>query len=426
MARNLVKIGVALLLLVVAVGVFLVLNRPESSSSTQSTNDAYVEADFTVVAPQVSGVVAEVLVEDNQHVEAGELLAKIDDRDFAVALEAANARVTAAQADIDKLESSLELQQSVIRQAQAALAADEAALRLAQANAERYRSLAEDGSGTLQAKQQAEAELSIKQASRDRDEAALQAARQQVRLLQADLERARAALAQAQAAKAGAELQLSYTQIVAPISGTIGQKSIRVGAFVNAGKPLLAIIPLHDVYIAANFRETQLARVQVGQAVKIRVDAFPGEVLNGTVESLGPASGVSFSPVPPHNATGNFTKIVQRLPVRIRIDPGQPLASRLRVGMSVRPEINVRSDRSESETEVGSMSDRSGNLLAQGMDRLRMRVRFDPGSGQALTRALRVNRFIYAETDVMPVQSEPVAEIAAASEVDADLQSENR
>ncbi|SNS88210.1 HlyD family secretion protein [Sphingopyxis indica] len=348
MARKPIKIAVAFLLVVAAIGVFLLLNRPESSSSTQSTNDAYVQADFTVVAPQISGVVAEVLVDDNQRVEAGDLLAMIDDRDFVVALEAARARVAAAQADIDKLESSLGLQQSVIRQAQAALAADNAALTLARANAERYRNLAADGSGTQQAKQQAEAELSIKEASRDRSQAGLLAARQQVSLLEADLQRARAGLAQAQAAKSTAELQLSYTKIVAPIGGTVGQKAIRVGAFVNAGKPLLAIIPLQDVYIAANFRETQLARVRVGQTVKIRVDAFPGEVLNGTVESLGPASGVSYSPVPPHNATGNFTKIVQRLPVRIRLTPDQPLASSLRVGMSVQPEIDVTSAQSQS------------------------------------------------------------------------------
>lgn len=344
-----IQVFVTLLMLIVAVGGFFYFNRPESSASTQSTDDAYVQADFTVVAPRISGVVRQVLAEDNQPVKTGDLLAIIDDRDFIVALEAAKAKVSAARADIDSLKSHLVLQESIIRQAEAALAADGAAIRLARANAIRYRNLAADGSGTLQAKQQSEAQLNIKLAGRDKNEAGLKAARQQVNLLKADLERANATQAQAQAAQESAELQLSYTKITAPIDGIIGQKSVRVGAFVNAGKPLLAIVPLKNVYITANFRETQLARVQAGQAVEIKVDAFPGEILKGTVESLGPASGVSYSPIAPHNATGNFTKIVQRLPVRIHIAPGQPIADCLRVGMSVQPEIKITSGRKGNE-----------------------------------------------------------------------------
>ena len=184
--------------------------------------------------------------------------------------------------------------------------------------------------------------MSIQLAGREKNQAGLLAARQKVDILKADLDKARAALAHAQAAQATAELKLSYTRITAPIGGTVGQKSVRIGTFVNAGKPLLAIVPLDTVYIAANFRETQLARVQTGQAVDIEVDALSGEVLKGAVKSLGPASGVSYSAVAPHNASGNFTKIVQRLPVRIRIDPGQPAAAKLRVGMSVTPTIHIR------------------------------------------------------------------------------------
>ena len=161
-------------------------------------------------------------------------------------------------------------------------------------------------------------------------------------ILQAELEKAKAALAQAQAAQAAAELKLSYTRITAPVDGTVGQKSVRVGAFVNTGTPLLAIVPLDAVYIQANYRETQLAHIQIGQTVDIKVDALPGATLKGTVESLGPASGVSYSAIAPHNATGNFTKIVQRLPLRIRVDSGQPEANKLRVGMSVVPTIQTR------------------------------------------------------------------------------------
>lgn len=335
------KIISAVLLLAVAIGGVLYLNRPESSASTQSTDDAYVHADFTTVAPQVSGTVDKVFIEDNQQVKEGELLATIDDRDFVVAVNAAKAQVASAQASIASLEARLIQQGTAIRQAQAAVAADDATLKLARVNQTRYRNLASDGSGTVQALQQAEAQLSIQLASREKTHAGLQAARQQVDILKADLEKAKAARAHAQAAQAAAELKLSYTRITAPVDGTIGQKSVRIGAFVNAGKPLLAIVPLDAVYITANFRETQLARVQAGQAVDIEVDALPDDVLKGTVESLGPASGVSYSAVAPHNATGNFTKIVQRLPVRIRINPGQPVAAKLRVGMSVTPKIRI-------------------------------------------------------------------------------------
>jgi membrane fusion protein (multidrug efflux system) len=335
------KIISAALLLAVLIGGALYLNRPASSASTQSTDDAYVQADFTTIAPQVSGTVDKVLIEDNQPVKAGDLLATIDERDFVVAVNAAKAQVEGARANIVGLAARLVLQETAIRQAQAAVQADDASLRLAKTNSARYRNLAADGSGTVQALQQAEAQLDIQLAAGEKNFAGLQAARQQVGILKADLERAKAALSQAQAAQAAAELKLSYTRIAAPVDGTIGQKSVRVGAFVSAGKPLLAIVPLDAVYIAANFRETQLARVEPGHAVDIEVDALPGEMLKGVVESLGPASGASYSAVAPHNATGNFTKIVQRLPVRIRIDPGQSAAAKLRVGMSVTPKIHI-------------------------------------------------------------------------------------
>ena len=219
---------------------------------------------------------------------------------------------------------------------------DKAELVLARANHERYRNLAADGSGTVQAMQQAQSQLNIRLASQEKNQAGLKAAQQQVAILQAELEKAKAALAQAQAAQAAAELKLSYTRITAPVDGTVGQKSVRVGAFVNTGTPLLAIVPLDAVYIQANYRETQLAHIQIGQTVDIKVDALPGATLKGTVESLGPASGVSYSAIAPHNATGNFTKIVQRLPLRIRVDSGQPEANKLRVGMSVVPTIQTR------------------------------------------------------------------------------------
>jgi membrane fusion protein (multidrug efflux system) len=331
---------VAALLIVTAVGL-VGLSRPESSASIQSTNDAYIQADFTLVAPRVAGTVDHVFVQENQHVRKGQLLATLDDRDFVVAVKAANADVAEARANIISLKSHLAQQEGIIRQAQAGVAAAEASLKLSRDNQKRYRNLARDGSGTVQAMQKAEEQLRIQLASREKSTAGLQVARQQVAIVKADLEKAWAALAQAKAAQDAADLKLSYTRITAPISGTVGKKSVRTGAFVNIGSPLLAIVPLDAVYITADYRETQLARVRPGQPVDIAVDALPGDTLKGTVQSIGPASGVSYSAVAPHNATGNFTKIVQRLPVRIAVDRGQAMAAKLRVGMSVTPRIHV-------------------------------------------------------------------------------------
>ena len=335
------RVMIFILLLATAGGGILFFNTPESSASLQSTDDAYVQVDFTTVAPQISGTVEKVLVEDNQLVMAGDLLAMIDDRDFVIAVDSAKAQVASAEASISSLHSHLVLQETLIRQAQAELAADDAALKFAQADQVRYHQLASNGSGTVKAMQQAEAQLGIQLATREKNLAGIQAAQQQINIIKADLEKSKADMAQSVTAQSTAELKLSYARITAPISGTIGQKSIRVGAYVNPGQPLLSIVPLEAVYIDANFRETQLARVRIGQSVDIKVDALPNELLKGRVASLGPASGVSYSPIAPHNATGNFTKIVQRLPVRISIDPDQSATKRLRVGMSVQPMIDV-------------------------------------------------------------------------------------
>jgi membrane fusion protein (multidrug efflux system) len=338
--KHIKRLG-SVLLAALALGGFWHLNRPESEAARQSTDDAYVEADFTTVAPRVSGTIERVLVEDNQPVQAGALLAVLDDRDFVLAVEAAKARVASAEAAVASLAARLALQEANIRQAQAALDADDAAIRLAQANQRRYRNLAADGSGSIEAREQAETQLRLHEASRRKNRAGLDAARQQVNILRADWQQAKALLAQAQTAQATAELNLSHTRVTAPLAGIVGQRALRVGAFVPAGKPLLAIVPLESVYIAANFRETQLARIKPGQPVDIAIDAFPGEHLRGQVESLEPASGVSYSAIPPHNAAGNFTKITQRFRVRIRLDPDQPASRRLRVGMSARPEIRM-------------------------------------------------------------------------------------
>lgn len=335
------KIITGLVLVSVVGGGVYLLNHHQSDANQQSTDDAYVRADSTLVAPRVNGQIARVLVGDDETVKAGQLLAEIDDRDLRVAVRSAQAETAAAQAAIESLKATIKRQAATIQQAQAAVRSDEASIALAKANAERYRNLSADGSGTRQEAQNADAQLQVHQAALDRDKAGVEAARLQISILEADLKKAESSLDRAKAALAVAELNLSYTKIIAPIDGTVARRSVRKGAFVAVGVPLLAIVPLEEVYIEANFRETQLTRIRPGQAVSVRVDTLPGVVLSGCVASLSPASGASFAPVAPQNATGNFTKVVQRLPVRISINPGQVASRQLRVGMSVQPTIEI-------------------------------------------------------------------------------------
>jgi membrane fusion protein (multidrug efflux system) len=308
----------------------------------QSTDDAYVKADYTTVAPKVSGYLAAVLVADNQRVTAGQVLARIDDRDFRAALAEAQADLEAADAAIRNLDAQVALQQSVIDQQRAAIAAAEAALDFAQEDYARYRDLMRTGYGTVQRAQQTGAALREKTAQLQRDRAGLAAAQKKVEVLATERGKAEAQRDRSRAALRQAELNLSYTTIVAPVDGTVGARSLRVGQYVQAGTQLMAVVPLDAVYVVANFKETQLAHVRGGEPVAIEVDGFPGMTLRGRVDSLAPASGLEFALLPPDNATGNFTKIVQRIPVKIVLT-GDGLAGRLRPGMSVEPTIDTRS-----------------------------------------------------------------------------------
>jgi membrane fusion protein (multidrug efflux system) len=323
------------------------------SSSSEATNDAYVTADYTVVAPRVAGQITRLLVEDNQVVHQGQILAQIDDRDYRAAAASAQANVAMAKAAIDNASTSIVQQQSVIEQANAALAAARASYTFARADYSRYTDLASRGAGSVQNAQQAQSRINTAQADVARSQAAVQAARQQVAVLQSVRNRAQAALEQASAALDTARLNLSWTHIVAPVDGMVGQRSVRLGAYVTAGTPLLAVVPLQRAYVVANFQETQLTSVRRGQPADIRVDTFPGAVLHGTVDSLAPATGVTFAPFAPDNATGNFTKIVQRIPVKILLHPGQPELERLRVGMSV--EATIRTDDLNANGNTGGI-----------------------------------------------------------------------
>ncbi|EJC83975.1 multidrug resistance efflux pump [Rhizobium leguminosarum bv. trifolii WSM2297] len=311
-----------------------------------STDDAYVKADNTTVAPKVSGYLAEVLVMDNEAVKAGQALARIDDRDFRAALDQAKADVAAAEATLNAKQASLDIQQSTIAAARATVEVDKANETFAEQNNKRYANLATSGYAPVQTAQQAASAIAAAQATIVRDSASLDAAVKQVDLLNAELAQAKAALARSQAVQHQAELSLSYATITAPVDGTVGNRTLRVGQYVQAGTQLMSVVPTSAVYVIANYKETQLTDVRAGQPVEIEVDTFPGRTYHGRVDSLAPASGQEFALLPPDNATGNFTKVVQRIPVKIVLDGDAALSGDLRPGMSVQPSIDTKNDRS--------------------------------------------------------------------------------
>jgi membrane fusion protein (multidrug efflux system) len=309
-----------------------------------STDDAYVKADSTTVAPKVSGYLSEVLVSDNEVVKAGQPLARIDDRDFRTALDQATADVAAAEATVNAKQASIGIQQSTIAAARATLDVDKANETFAEQNNKRYTNLATNGYAPVQTAQQTASAIAAAQATIVRDTAALDAAIKQVDLLNAELTQAKATLAHDQAVAHQAELNLSYATIVAPVDGTVGNRTLRVGQYVQAGTQLMSVVPTTAAYIIANYKETQLTDVHAGQPVDIDVDMFPGRTYRGHVDSVAPASGQEFALLPPDNATGNFTKVVQRIPVKIVLDGRAADTADLRPGMSVQPSIDTKAD----------------------------------------------------------------------------------
>jgi membrane fusion protein (multidrug efflux system) len=240
------------------------------------------------------------------------------------------------------LQAQLAQQDALIARARASVAASQATLDLARINRTRAERMAGIGFGSQQQSQEADARARVQAADLERDRAALATAQREVDVLHAKVERARALSERSRAVERSAQLDVEYTTITAPINGVVGARTLRVGQYVQAGTQLLAIVPLRDVYVVANFKETQLTGARSGQHVRLRVDTFPSVDLHGYVDNLAPATGLEFSLLPPDNATGNFTKIVQRVPVKIRLDPGQPLIGQLRPGMSVEADIDSR------------------------------------------------------------------------------------
>ncbi|UVO38899.1 HlyD family secretion protein [Bradyrhizobium arachidis] len=308
----------------------------------ETTDDAYVKADSTIVAPKVSGYIAEVLVADNEPVQSGQVLARIDDRDFRTALKQAQADVAASEAAVKNLNAQIELQEPLIQQQAAEVDATEATLKFAQQERARYDDLMKSGAGTLQRAQQTDAALRSQIAQLQQGKAGLIAAKKRIEVLATQRAQALAQLDRARALEQQAALNVSYTRITAPVDGTVGARTLRVGQYVQAGTQLMAVVPLNAVYVVANFKETQLTHVRNGQPVELRVDSFHTTKLKGHVDSLSPASGLEFALLPPDNATGNFTKIVQRVPVKIVLDD-QRLNGLLRPGMSAEPTVDTKS-----------------------------------------------------------------------------------
>lgn len=328
---------VGVIILLAVLGWYLI-----SAQTLPTTDDAVVAADSTLVAPRISGTVSEVLVQDNQSVKAGQLLVRIDDRDYVNAVQTAQAALETAQAQMQSLVAQIAKQGPTIEQARAVVSADAAGLVYARKSAERYKALSASGSTSLDLRDDSDANYRQKLATQQSDMAAVQAAEKQLDVLKAEKAQAKAAIDSAQTALQQARLNLSYTQITAPIDGMVGVRSVRVGAYVSAGTRVLAVVPVSKAYVVANYLETQLAHVEPQQAVSIKVDAIPDVTFKGRVDSIAPATGVTFSPITPDNATGNYTKVTQRLAVKILLDANQQDLSRLRVGMSVVPTIDVQ------------------------------------------------------------------------------------
>jgi membrane fusion protein, multidrug efflux system len=328
---------VGLFVAIFAATVLFIIFRPRADIRT---DDAYVTVHYAAIAPRISGQVAAVLVDDNDVVKAGQVLATLDPRDNETALAAAEAAVGRDRSQLDEISATTSRQPSIIEEQQAAVASVRARLAFAQANARRYGNLAATGAGTMQEHQQADTTLEQGQASLDSAQASLDAARRQLDVLKAQISATEAAVKADEARLEQARLNLSYTQIRAPIDGMVGERSVQVGNYVSPGTTLMTIVPLDQVYIEANYLEVELLHVRGGQPVTIHVDAYDID-LKGTVIGVPAASGAAFAPIAPNNATGNFTKIVQRLPVKIVVTPGQPLAKLLRVGLSVETTIHT-------------------------------------------------------------------------------------
>jgi membrane fusion protein, multidrug efflux system len=305
----------------------------------QSTDDAFIAARQTALAPKVSGYITAVPVTDNEHVATGDVIARIDERDYRIALDQAEAQVAAAQASIENIDAQLQVQEAQISANQAQVDQAQAALVFAQQQAVRYEHLAQTGFGTVQSDQQWTSQLHQQEAALRSAQATLKLSQRQIEALKAQRNSALANLAQAQAQRDQAKLNLSYTTLTAAQPGRVVNLSAAVGQFAQPGTNLTMFVP-DQIWVTANFKEIQLDRMRPGQPVTLEIDAYPGRAIRGHVDSVQPGSGTAFSLLPAQNATGNYVKIVQRVPVKIVMD-NPPADVALGPGMSVVPTVRV-------------------------------------------------------------------------------------
>jgi membrane fusion protein (multidrug efflux system) len=299
----------------------------------ETTDDAYVGGDVTVMSPKVNGFVTDVLVRDNQFVHANQVLIRLDARDYDARLAQASAEVESAQAAVTELQAKKSLQLATINEQAAEVRASGAELT-------RYRELVKDDAVSSQVVERADADLTKAHAAVDRSSAALIAAQRQIAVLDAQIGDAQARIATAQAAQRVAALNVEYTTIRSPIDGYVGNRTARVGLLANTGVSLLTVVPSSGLWIDANFKEDQLKKMQVGDSVDVDLDASSKQI-HGVVESLAPATGATFSVLPAENATGNFTKIVQRVPVRVRLEVPKDMQGVLRPGLSATVKVHL-------------------------------------------------------------------------------------
>jgi membrane fusion protein (multidrug efflux system) len=348
--QALARLGIGIRLFIFfLIGVLVVVVAHEwnwwvGSAVQQSTDDAYLQADLTPLAAKSPGYVRSVPVGDFQRVKTGDLLVEVVDDDYRAQLEQAQANVAAARAAIENIDRQKVLQQALIKQAEATIRASEADLTRYHLEAVRQQKLlATSSAGTPQLTEQAVANEKRTEATLELNRAQLEQQRQQLNVLDSQRMQALATLKAQEAARDLAAINLGYTRIIAPVDGMVGQRQIRSGQYVSVGTQVIALVPLPNVWVVANYKETQMTRIRVRQPARVTVDAFPGRVLHGHVDSWSPASGAQFSLLPPDNATGNFTKVVQRIPVKIVLDSDPLLDDLLRPGMSVIATIDTSS-----------------------------------------------------------------------------------
>jgi len=309
---------------------------------TQTTDDAYVGGDVTVIAPKVAGFISQLAVTDNQPVHAGDLLIKLDDRDYRAALTRADAEVAVQKAALVNLDAARNLQGAVVAQAQAGVAAADAEITRTHDDQVRARNLQASGVESTQEFQKADADYKEAIAAGEKARATLTAARRQLEVIAAQKQQARAALDAAIAERDLAQLNLNYTELRAPMDGVVGNRSAQVGAYATVGSQLISLVPARGLWIDANFKEDQLAQMHPGSPASVRIDLLGGKKFCGHVVSIAPATGAQFSVLPAENATGNFTKIVQRVAVRILLDDENAALGQLRPGLSVTAKVNTK------------------------------------------------------------------------------------